>query len=74
MDKIKKTKIGHKIVASGGTDSVDKTVAKITDTGNGYIVKFPAHSSMHQHYYVCLDYSQAAFLYRLLSEYKDELQ
>jgi isocitrate lyase len=77
MDKLKKTTRGYKIIASGG-DWVEgyknNTVAKVTNTGNGYIFKFHSYSSVHQDQYVCLDYSQAAFMLRLLREYADDLQ
>ena len=32
---------------------------ELRDTGNGYIVRFPAHNSTEQDAYVCLDYAQA---------------
>jgi hypothetical protein len=44
----------------------DTKLATLHETGNGYIVKFPSHTSMEQPYYVCLDYSQADHLKRLL--------
>ena len=43
------------------------------NTGNGYIVHFPAHSPTTQDYYVCLDYSQARDLVLGLSMFKKEL-
>jgi hypothetical protein len=45
----------------------------VENTGNGYIVQFPAHSSTEQDYYVCLDYAQARDLVLGLSEFKKEL-
>lgn len=43
-----------------------KTLCKLKSTGNGYIAKFPAHTSMYQDYYVCLDYAQASDLLKAL--------
>ena len=42
--------------------------AILTDTQNGYICKFPSFNSVSQDYYVCLDYSQAEYLYLVLKE------
>ena len=42
--------------------------AILTDTQNGYICKFPSFNSISQDYYVCLDYSQAEYLYLVLKE------
>lgn len=41
-------------------------LAKLTDTGNGYIVKFKNYSSVSQDNYICIDYTQANELYKLL--------
>ena len=46
---------------------------KATDTGNGFVAKFPANSSVTQDYYVCLDYSQARDLVLALSPFKKTL-
>lgn len=48
----------------------EKTTCILEDTGNGFIAKFPSHSSCHQDYYVCLDYAQAADLYLAFSKAK----
>lgn len=45
----------------------------VQDTGNGYIVKFPAHNCTTQDYYVCLDYGQAYDLVLALSAFKSEM-
>jgi hypothetical protein len=44
----------------------ESLLAKMTDTGNGYIFKFPSHSSVYQDHYVCIDYSEAEYIYLLL--------
>ena len=51
----------------------DLVTAEIEDSGNGFIVCFPAVSSMQQDHYVCLDYSQARDLVLGLAEFKKEL-
>lgn len=43
------------------------TLMKLTNTGNGYIAKFPSHSCMQQDYYVCLAYDQADYLMQALA-------
>jgi hypothetical protein len=53
---------------SKGTNSVE-----LTNTGNGYIAKFPAHNCTVQDYYVCLDYSQAHDLVLALGAFKKDL-
>ena len=75
MDKLKKTKSGHKIIAddSWNPEYQGKTVAKVTDTGNGYIFKFPSYNCVCQTEYICMNYSEAAFILRLLKEYEDAL-
>lgn len=45
----------------------------LTDTGNGFIARFPSHSSTTQDYYVCLDYSQARDIVLALSKFQKEL-
>jgi len=45
----------------------------LTDTGNGFIAKFPGNSSTRQDYYVCLDYAQARDIVLALSTFKKEL-
>lgn len=50
-----------------------KTLATVTDTGNGFIAHFKSYSPSYQDNYVCLDYAQAADLIRGLSMFKKEL-
>lgn len=45
----------------------------LRDTGNGFIAKFPSHSSTMQDYYVCLDYAQARDIVLALSKFQKEL-
>lgn len=51
---------------------IGRTMAKVTNTGNGYIAKFPSHSSINQDHYVCLDYSEAHALWLALNEFFKE--
>lgn len=46
---------------------------RVTDTGNGFIARFPGNSSARQDYYVCLDYAQARDIVLGLSAFKKEL-
>jgi hypothetical protein len=45
----------------------------LTNTGNGYIARFPARNCTEQDYYVCLDYGQTYDLILALSAFKHEL-
>lgn len=45
----------------------------MTDTGNGFIARFPAHNCVTQDYYVCLDYAQARDIVLALSKFKKDL-
>jgi hypothetical protein len=49
-------------------------VAKLKDTGNGLIIKFPSCSSVTQDYYICLDYAEASYAYELLRKYYESFQ
>jgi hypothetical protein len=52
----------------------NEKLATLHNTGNGFIAKFYAFSSMEQPFYVCLDYAQADYLRRLLNEADKEQQ
>jgi hypothetical protein len=66
---LKETLNGVKIKHGQGY-SVKGTAMKLTDTGNGYIAKFPSHSSVEQDHYICMDYSQAYLLLLALQSQK----
>ena len=51
-----------KIGASGGYYSDIKTLAKLKDTGNGYVIKFKEQDN-----YICIGYEQADYLKKLLN-------
>ena len=49
------------------------SLCEVTNTGNGFIAKFPSHNSVTQDYYVCLDYAQAYDMILGLSAFKEDL-
>ena len=75
MLKIKRTRKRLKLIAGSDYSShvVGTPVATLRDTGNGLIIKFPTHSSTVQDNYVCLDYSEAHYLWELLTQVASEL-
>lgn len=52
---------------------VGKTAVEVFDTGNGFLARFPAHDSVTQDYWLCMDYSQAHDLILALSAFKKEI-
>ena len=46
-----------------------ETVAKLKDTGNGLIIKFPSCSSVTQDNYICLNYAEAMYAAKLLAKF-----
>lgn len=44
----------------------------LTDTGNGFKIKFPSYRSVEQDVFMSLDYSQAAYLRECLNQWDDE--
>lgn len=50
---------------TGYTPGVEK-LARIEDTGNGYICKFYSYQSTRQDNYICLDYDEAEYLLEAL--------
>jgi hypothetical protein len=61
------------VINRNGYHHPDSLAVELTNTGNGYIAKFPAHNCTTQDYYVCLDYAQAYDLILALSAFKEEL-
>lgn len=49
------------------------SLCEVTNTGNGYIIRFPATDCTRQDYYVCLDYAQAHDMILGFSAFKKEL-
>jgi hypothetical protein len=56
-----------------GFNNEGEIAASAHNTGNGYIIRFPAHNCTQQDYYVCLDYAQAYDLILVLSAFKKDL-
>ena len=56
-----------KLRAYQGYPPGEDVLCKFKDTGNGYIFKFPSHSSIHQDNYICMDYSEAEYLVKVLN-------
>lgn len=56
-----------KISAASGYHSDIKTLAKLKDTGNGYIIKFKSYSPVEQDSYICIGYGHADYLKKLLN-------
>lgn len=46
---------------------------ELTDTGNGFIARFPARDCTEQDAYACLDYAQARDLVLALTPHRKEL-
>jgi hypothetical protein len=42
-------------------------LCKVLDSGNGYIFHFPSYSSAEQENYICMDYSEADYVLKLLT-------
>lgn len=53
----------------GYSSHVD-VLSTVKDTENGYIFHFPSYSSSVQENYVCLDYDEADYIWKLLSYLK----
>lgn len=49
-----------------------KPACILTDTGNGFKIKFPAYSSTEQDLFMSLDYSQASYLKECLNKWDDK--
>jgi len=61
----------HKLMAGSGYNSGVCLLAKLTDTGNGYIFKFPTYNSINQVNYICMDYAEADYIRQLLNKVMD---
>ena len=54
---------------SGYSKNVD-LLAECRDTGNGLIFFFPSYSRTEQANYICMNYSEAACIYKILRHKK----
>lgn len=65
---------GVSVVTQGfGYYNQGEVRCELRETGNGFIVFFPSHSSAVQDYYLCMDYAQARDIVLALSKFKREL-
>jgi len=59
-----------KLIAGSKYSQPGNTLAKVTDTGNGFVCKFPAWTCIQQDNYVCLSYAEAAYLFKILKNFE----
>jgi len=59
----------YKFFSDNSYTEPDKLLCKLKDTGNGYIFKFPSWSSSRQDNYICLDYAEAYYVYKMLEKH-----
>jgi len=50
----------------GYNNNVDM-LCRLDDTGNGFIAFFPSYSASYQSNYICMDYSEADYLRKMLN-------
>ena len=62
-----------RVIAGKKYYNIGRSLCEVTNTGNGFIAKFPSHNSVTQDYYVCLDYAQAYDMILGLSAFKEDL-
>jgi len=58
---------GYVLKAGAGYNSNVDILCTIDDTNNGYIAYIPSYSSSMQDNYICMDYSEADYLRKLLN-------
>lgn len=70
IDNVAKYKARH------GEEMIEELRGKpaciLTDTGNGFKIKFPSYRSCDMAVFMSLDYSQATYLKTCLSQWKDD--
>ena len=55
------------LYATEGYSSDVDLLANLRDTGNGYIMYIPAYNCTDQDNYICMDYSEADYLRKMLN-------
>jgi hypothetical protein len=55
------------LYANGGYSSHVDLLANLRDTGNGYIMYIPTYNCTDQENYICMDYSEADYLRKMLN-------
>jgi hypothetical protein len=73
VDAVDLASNGSVVTRVSGYNHNGSVACMLQDTGNGYIVRFLATTSVEQDYYVCLEYSQAYDLVLALSAFKADL-
>lgn len=62
-----------RLLRGAGYVRVGSLACELKDTGNGFIVRFPAHSSIEQDKYLCLGYDEARNLVLALTPHAWDL-
>lgn len=62
-----------RVIRGAGYQRERSVACELRDTGNGYIVRFPAHNSTEQDAYACLEYAQARELVLALTPHSADL-
>jgi len=73
LEEVQQTDEAVLVVRSSGYVRPGSVACELKDTGNGYIVRFPPHSSCDQDKYVCLGYDDARNLILALTPHAKEL-
>lgn len=61
------------VIRMEGYITPGSVACELTDSGNGFIAKFPGSTSIEQDYYLCMDYAQARALVLALSPHAKDL-
>jgi hypothetical protein len=61
--KVNEDKTVVKIKSDTSYTQDNKLLMKITDTGNGFICYSPSWTCLEQDDYICMDYSQAHYIF-----------
>lgn len=55
-------------------NKVGELVLELKNTGNGYIAYFPGQGTTTQDNFLCMDYSEASYLFAAMKKFKKELK
>ena len=73
LDEVQQDGDETRVVRSLGYIRPGSVACELKDTGNGYIVRFPAHGCADQDKYVCIGYDDARNLVLALTPHAKEL-
>ncbi len=62
----------YTIRAVNGYNTEVDILATMENNGNGFTCKFPSYICTAADNYICLDYAEADYLYKMLKEYRKE--